>query len=133
MLVNSAIGRWAPWFSNVNDRSIGALAAQNYAAMAFCVVVLVPVVEEMLYRGLLFGSLYAKNKYLGYIASVAIFALVHVLGYVGDFSWTHLLLCFLQYLPAGAALAWAYVESDTIWAPILMHMTINLLSIAAMR
>jgi membrane protease YdiL (CAAX protease family) len=39
----------------------------------------------------------------------------------------------VQYLPAGLALAWAYEKADTIWAPILMHMTINQISITFMR
>lgn len=133
MLVNAAIYRAAPWFFNVNDQSIDAMAAQNFSAMAFCVVFLVPVVEETLYRGLLFGKLYAKSHWLGYVGSVALFALVHVMGYVGSYNYAQLALCFLQYLPAGIALAWAYVESDTIWAPILIHMTINFLGMAAMR
>lgn len=133
LLINTLIFRWAPWFYNVNDQSIGSMAAQSFTLMTVCVVILVPVVEETLYRGLLFGRLYARNKYLGYIASVAVFAAIHVIGYVGSYSGAHLALCFLQYLPAGFALAWAYEEADSIWAPILMHMTINFIGMAAMR
>jgi membrane protease YdiL (CAAX protease family) len=133
MLVNALIFRLMPSFYNVNDSSIDLMAAQNYSLMTFCVMVLVPIVEETLYRGLLFGSLYRKNHWLGYIVSVTVFALIHVVGYVGNYSLFQLFLCLLQYLPAGIALAWAYVEADTIWAPILIHMTINFLGMAAMR
>ena len=101
--------------------------------MALCVVVLVPVVEETLYRGLLFGRLYSKNHFLGYAVGTLVFALVHVLGYVGQYDALRLGLCLLQYIPAGLALSWAYVESDSIWAPVLMHMTINLIGMLAMR
>ena len=127
ILVNMFILRVMPSFYNVNDSAIGEMTAQSRVWMTLCVVLLVPVVEETLYRGVLFGRLYTKNQWFGYIASVAIFAAIHVIGYVGSYSTTQLLLCFLQYLPAGVALAWAYAKAETIWASILMHMVVNLI------
>ena len=44
-----------------------------------------------------------------------------------------LLLCFVQYLPAGLCLGWAYARADSIFAPTLMHMIINLIGMLAMR
>ena len=44
-----------------------------------------------------------------------------------------LLLCFLQYLPAGYCLAWCYANTGTIVTPILMHMIVNAYGISAMR
>lgn len=133
ILVSGLIFRLMPEFYNVNDTSIDQMAAQSYGLMTFCVVVLVPVVEETLYRGLLFGRLYARKKWLGYTVSVVVFALIHVVGYIGKYEWQQLALCVLQYLPAGLMLAWSYEEADTIWAPILMHMTINLLGMVQTR
>lgn len=133
ILINLMILRLMPSFYNVNDSQIDSMASQNYTLMTICVVLLVPVVEETLYRGLLFGRLYAKKKWLGYTVSVLVFALIHVLGYVGQYGIVQLLLCLVQYIPAGVMLAWAYEESDTIWAPILMHMTINFIGMAQMR
>ena len=130
MLINTLVYRLMPSFYNVNDSSIDKMAAQSRVLMTVCVVLLVPVVEETLYRGLLFGRLYAKNRWLGYIVSVAVFAAVHVVGYVGMYDAKQLTLCFLQYLPAGVALAWAYEEADTIWAPIVMHMIVNFIGMA---
>ena len=40
---------------------------------------------------------------------------------------------FLQYLPAGLSLAWAYTKSDTIFAPIAIHACINLVAIGGLR
>ena len=51
----------------------------------------------------------------------------------GSTDWKTLLVCFLQYLPAGIALAGAYEVSGTIIVPMLMHITINLIAIVAMR
>ena len=35
------------------------------------------------------------------------------------------MLAALPYLPAGIALGWTYEKSNTIWAPIALHMLIN--------
>ena len=133
MLLNELIFWISPDFSNVNDSNIQTQAQGYYGLMAIGVVVLVPVAEEMLYRGLIFGSIYAKNRFLGYAVGAVLFAAVHVLGYIGQYDYFRLSLCFLQYLPAALVLAWSYVEADSIWAPILIHMTINLIGILAMR
>ncbi len=131
ILVNVLILRLMPGFFNVNDSQIDLMASQSYTLMTLCVVLLVPVVEETLYRGLLFGRLYAKKKWLGYTVATLVFALIHVIGYIGSYNIWQLLLCTIQYIPAGLTLAWAYEESGTIWAPILMHMTINFIGMVA--
>ena len=133
IIVSMIISTLQPDFFNVNDASLSQLTKDNFALMAIGTVILVPVTEETLYRGVVFGNLYRKNPVLGFVVSVIVFALLHVIGYIGLYKPMHLLLCFLQYIPAGACLAFAYVKSDTIITPILMHMTINLLGVFAMR
>ena len=123
----------APGYANANDGAIMSMASENYPLVMLGVVVLVPVVEETLYRGLLFGRLYAKNKILGYAVSVVVFSAVHIVGYLSSYTPLELALSFLQYVPAGLTLAWAYTQADTIWAPVLMHMTINLISVIVLR
>ncbi len=122
-----------PEFSNANDQAILELTTEHGKIIAFCTVFLVPVVEETLFRGLIFQQLYRKNHFLGYCVSAALFSLIHIVGFIGIESWRTLLLCFIQYLPAGIALAGAYKQADTVIAPILMHMTINQIALSAMR
>lgn len=122
-----------PDFINVNDESIAALTQENYQLMSIGTVLLVPVVEETLYRGVVFGKLHKRSPVLAYIVSTMVFAALHVLGYIGLYKPMHLLLCFLQYIPAGLCLAWSYACADTIWAPILIHMTINQIGVLSMR
>lgn len=131
--VNTVIYAAYPDFSNVNDASISELTQQNWQLMAFGTVLLVPVTEETLYRGVIFGNLYKRSRIGAYALSTLIFAALHVVGYIGLFEPLHLLLCFLQYIPAGLCLALAYNMADTIWAPILMHITINQIGVLAMR
>lgn len=122
-----------PGFFNVNDAYIDGMAHENFGFFAFCTVILVPIAEETLYRGLMFGQLYNQNRLAAYLISTLVFALVHVIGYIGQYSFMRLLLCVLQYLPAGFCLGWAYTRADSIWAPILIHIAINQIGVFTMR
>lgn len=133
LLVSFLILSVNPDFSNVNDNNIADMVQEHTKLLSFGTVFLVPVVEETLYRGLIFQQLQRKHRFLAYLVSCLVFSGVHVVGYIGKAHWLTLLLCFVQYLPAGISLAWAYEKSDTIFAPILMHITVNQLGIAALR
>ena len=122
-----------PWFSNINDGQVAALLRLNYLPMVIGTVVLVPFVEELLYRGVLFQSLYLRDHRLGYLFSTVLFCAIHVLPYLGSADIPTLILCFLQYIPAGLCLAWAYTEADNIFAPILIHAVMNALGVYAVR
>lgn len=123
----------SPGFSNVNDDTIFDLMEDHTALLVFATVFLVPITEETLYRGLLFQSLHRKNSVVGYVVSVLAFAAIHVVGYIGLYDSLTLLLCFVQYLPAGIILALSYEKTDTIITPILIHIFINLIGISATR
>lgn len=122
-----------PDFFNVNDAYISDMAQENFRYLSFATVFLVPVAEETLFRGLIFGQLYNKSRLLAYLVSSLAFAAVHVVGYIGYYPPMQLLLCLVQYLPAGLSLGWAYANADSIWAPILIHVTINQIGILSMR
>lgn len=133
LLVGYLILTFFPDFYNVNDDSIGNLMAESPLLITLGTVILVPITEEVLYRGLVFRGLYNHSRVAAYLVSIAVFGALHVVSYIGSFQWYHLLLCFVQYLPAGLCLGWAYAKSNSIWAPILMHMVINLIGMLAMR
>ena len=101
--------------------------------MSIGTVLLVPVVEEMLFRGVLFGRLYQKNCFLAYALSTILFSCIHIVGYLGVYAPTDLFLSFLQYVPAGICLAWSYAKSGCIWAPILIHIAVNQVGTLSMR
>lgn len=122
-----------PEFSNINDASISAMAKTNYTLMAVGVVLLVPLAEEVLYRGLIFRNLWQTSKVAAYLVSMAAFAAIHVLGYIGSEDITRLVLCFIQYLPAGLCLAWTYTKADNILAPVVVHAVVNAMAIGALR
>jgi membrane protease YdiL (CAAX protease family) len=122
-----------PEFANVNDAAIMEMVQQHFGLMTMGTVILVPIVEECFYRGLIFRTLYDRSPALAYITSMVLFSLAHVLGYVTMVDFGTLVLCFLQYLPAGFALAWCYRRSGSIFASTLVHMAVNQVGMLLMR
>lgn len=131
--INHLFAWIAPGYHNANDASIAALSRGNYFLMAIGTVVLVPPVEECIYRGLIFRNLYGVSRVGAYIVSMVAFSLIHILGYIQSYSPWQLVLCFLQYLPAGLCLAWSYAKAETLFAPIVIHALVNALAIYRMR
>lgn len=123
------LGYCFPWLQNVNDGAIASMTQANRTIMIVGTVALVPVVEECIFRGLLFQGLYARSRLGAYLLSTLAFSLIHVVNYVGHYDPLTLLLCTLEYIPAGVALAWSYEKSDTIFAPILIHTLVNAISV----
>ena len=133
LLLGMLIAHFFPDFGNANDGGIAALARENYTLTAISTVLLVPIAEECMHRGAIFGGIYRKNRPLAYVISTIIFALVHIDGFFGMVDGKILLLNFLQYVPAGVLLAAAYDISGSIFAPVFIHMTVNLLGILLLR
>ena len=124
-LLGKGIRAVSPDFSNVNDDSIAQMTQSYSLLMVLATGILVPIYEEVFYRGLLFQGLHQKSRALAYCVSIAVFAFIHIMGYVGSYDGLTLLLCFVQYLPAGVILAYVYQRTDTIVSPILIHIMIN--------
>lgn len=122
-----------PEFVNANDASIAEMVQAEYTLTAIGTVLLAPIAEEIMYRGVIFGSIYHRSKLLAYIVSTVLFAAVHLMGYITVYEPMQLLLGFLQYLPAGLCLGFAYARSGSILAPVLMHIAINQIGISSMR
>ncbi len=122
-----------PVLQNINDANITQMAKEQYLPVAIGTVLLVPPAEEILHRGVVFGSIYPKNPVMACIVSVLLFAFVHILSYLGIPDKVYLAICFLQYIPPALALCWLYTGTDSIFAPILMHMIFNAIGIFSVR
>ena len=122
-----------PGFSNRNNTSIEGMFAQSRFLMLIGTVILVPPFEECIFRGLIFRNLHGKNPALAYIVSILLFALVHIVGFLPDYSPLEVVLAVLQYLPAGLCLAWSYTRAQSIFAPILIHAAVNYITVNGLR
>ena len=116
-----------------NNEAILAGAAADRGKLAVMSVVMAPIVEEPLFRGLLFGCIRPRSRAAAYIVSALLFSLYHVWQFVfisGDFG---LLVYCLLYLPVSIGLAWAYDRSGSIWAAMLMHGIVNAVSLSVLE
>lgn len=118
--------------SNPNNEAVSELVDSSYGALRGMIIFIIPIVEETLFRGAVFGSLREKNRILAYIVSVALFSLYHVWQYAVAYTDPTLLLYALQYIPVSVVLAWMYDRTGSLWTPIFFHMAINLTSLWVM-
>ena len=118
-----------PGYTNYNDESIAVLSRGNYFLTFLGTVILVPLAEECFFRGLIFRNLYKQSHWAAYLVSIAAFACIHILGYLGQYSVRELIIAVIQYIPAGVWLAWSYVKGDTIFVPIAIHAAVNFITI----
>ncbi len=118
-----------PAFYNFNDTQVLALLKDGGLPVMLSVVLAAPIVEETVFRGLLFRGLCDRSPIAAWCLSVGLFALSHVAGYWGQFHIPLLLLVFCQYIPAGICLALAYRLSGTFVCPVLIHALINLIGV----
>jgi membrane protease YdiL (CAAX protease family) len=116
--------------SNPNTQEIINQTKLDTDVMIYVAVLLAPIVEETLFRGVLFGSVRSHSRLAAYIVSTLVFSVYHLWQYffIG-FDWT-VLVYLLQYIPASVALCWCYEKSGSIWAPVILHAAINMISIS---
>ena len=114
--------------TNLNDTTISAQIQDAPRVTLLIIVFLAPFIEEVLFRGLVFGNLKSKSRVVAYLVSCLLFALLHVWQFaVVQQDITYFLL-MVQYLVPGAVLAWAYESSGTLWTSIGLHAVANALS-----
>ncbi len=107
----------------------------NTFVFLFNVVILAPIVEELVFRYSLVNLFDIDKKYfrwVPYVISAVVFALIHETGIITNPSLDNLLL-FLQYLAPGLALAFGYmITKRNIVSMILLHFLINVIASIAM-
>ena len=94
------------------------------------VVFLRPLVEEILYRGLLFGSLRKKNRAVAYAVSIGLSALGAVWQLVLFNGGPVYLLLALRYIPLAAATTWCYDVGGSVFAPMTARVILSGLFLA---
>lgn len=116
---------------NPNPLNYAEQFALSPAATLVILVVLMPIVEEVLFRGLLFSTARGYSRALAYVLSTLVYAVYCVWQFVyafGTVDFRYLLLA-LQYLPMSLALTWSYDNGGSVWTPIVLHGVINAFSL----
>ena len=122
-----------PDFANINDAGINTMIDEFPVLMPIAVVFAVPLAEECLFRGWLFTGLAQRSLPLAYGITTVCFSAVHILGYIGTYDVLTLALCTAQYLVPSAVLCWTCHRSDSLCAPLLVHMVINTIALFTTR
>lgn len=105
---------WTEWFDA--DLAWGTLPVVVVSLLEF--VVVAPVLEEIIFRGLLFGTLRRKWGVAGAsVTSASVFAIAHGYGVLG----------FASVFWSGLLWAWAYEKTASLLPGILAHAMNNLL------
>ena len=97
------------------------------ASTLLILLILMPLVEEPLFRGLLFSTARGYSRVLGYALSVGVYALYCAAQFVyayGALDLRYLLLA-IQYVPMALALTWCYDRGGSIWSAIALHAVFN--------
>jgi membrane protease YdiL (CAAX protease family) len=103
---------WTEWFDS--DLAWGPPAA--VAVTLIATVLLAPIFEEVIFRGLLYGSLRARlGVWPAVVLSAAVFALAHGYGATG----------FVSVFLSGALWAWTYERTRSLVPVIIAHMANN--------
>lgn len=119
IIITSLFGESPPGADEQLGLENGALGAGEIAWLAVGTVIVAPLVEEIVFRGLLFDALRARWRFWpAAVASGVVFAAVHL---------SLLLIPGLTIL--GLALAWLRERYDTLYAPILLHALNNAVAI----
>ena len=126
--VRFALDKLVPGYTIYNNETVGDLVLANRYAMLFVTIILAPIIEETLIRGLVFGSQHRTSRALAYVVSCFLFVFMHNWQYFALYPVGSVLLSCLPYIPAAIALGWVYEKSSTIWAPITLHALINAMS-----
>lgn len=118
--------------ANLNDGSIANRIGGTPHMTLLTVLLLAPFVEEVLFRGLVFGCFRERGRLLAYAVSCLLFALLHVWQFAVESGDVSYILVALHYLPPGIMLAWAYEHTGTLWTSILLHAAANGLSLLSL-
>jgi membrane protease YdiL (CAAX protease family) len=105
---------WQSMLGNYEQSNAG-LQDANLLLLTLGVVILIPFAEELLFRGIVTEEFRrVAPDWLAIVLGGIIFALVH-----GN------LVQILYVLPLGLLLGAAYIWTNSIWSPILIHVVFN--------
>jgi membrane protease YdiL (CAAX protease family) len=102
----------AIWISLAPKRPLSKgwsdMVSNGWGFLIFVVVLFGPLLEEVIFRYLLVGSLHDVSPFLAIMMSGLLFGLVHDRAVPVK-------------IVMGSMYAWIYIESGSLWVPLLMH------------
>lgn len=97
------------------------LDTQSIILFSFIAIVVAPIVEEVIFRGLLYGPLYRKT---GRYSAIILSSLIWTYGHSLEIYPSITIFAFGIFI-IGIILAWLYDRSGSLLTPIIVHMFQN--------
>ncbi|HJQ76236.1 MAG TPA: type II CAAX endopeptidase family protein [Acidimicrobiia bacterium] len=98
-------------------------------ALALALVVVTPVTEELMYRGVLLRALEPRGKRFALVVSSVVFSMVHVIGLDMERPWQAAAVVLPPLFILGLLLAWLTQRSGRLGPAILLHSGWNMLAV----
>lgn len=112
----------------VVDLIAGASSLGVKLALIAAAVVLAPVTEELIFRGVLLKTLQPRGKGFALVVSAAVFSGAHILGLDLDRLWQSAVVVLPPLFILGLVLAWVTQRSGRLGPAIMLHSGWNLLA-----
>ena len=115
----SRLAFMAPYFESYNEKMANAIMGGGFIPSLLTVGILGPIFEELLYRGLIFGELRKITKVrTALVIQAVLFGAMHLDVIQSSYA-----------LIIGILLGFVYYRSNSIIAPMIVHISINSLSV----
>lgn len=125
MLASLLVSYTSQTVTSNNQISVSNSIAQFPFMMAFTTLMFAPIVEEILFRGVLYRTFrYRLNALSATIISSSAFGFLHIYDSIASGQWNDCWY-FIVYALIGVFLCRSYEETETIYGPMLLHFLNN--------
>lgn len=133
-LVLTAVMMATGWAEDApNDMAVDQMAQSAWNLTMFISVIAAPILEEILFRGVIFQSMHKKSRLWAYVFNILLFGLYHVWQYALVYEDLYYLVFIVQYIPVTFALIWVYEYSGSLWTAIFFHMSNNYMAMQILQ
>lgn len=130
MVLNYAITTLTGLDGSQNQNELIKIFGDFPLLLVFQALIFAPIVEELMYRGLLFGMLQKRSQMFAVLFSSFFFGMAHV--YPSLFDGQYMDLVFLPtYFMLGFWLNRAYIKSKSLYTPVIIHFINNAIGVFA--
>lgn len=132
LIINGLLSLVTDLATSENQTTIIAVFLENPVYIIFVAVVFAPIVEEILFRGIVYRGLRSlKFKWFALFMSTFLFGLVHVYDSLFTGRFDDLWFIFV-YMAIGYFMTLIYERSGDILAPIFLHMIYNAIAVVTL-
>ena len=130
MVLNYAITSFTGLDGSQNQNELIKIFGDYPLLLVFQALIFAPIVEELMYRGLLFGVVQKRSQAFAIFFSSFFFGMAHI--YPSLFDGQYMDLVFLPtYFMLGFWLNRAYVKSKSLYTPGIIHFINNAIGVFA--